>query len=418
MKYEHIIFDIDGTLIDSEYATLNSLKETLFQLEEKKVVDINDLHFVFGITGEDALKQLGIKDIQGTLLLWNENFKKLHNTLSVFDGIKTVLTQLKQYSYKIGIITSKDIEEYKNDFLPFGINEYFDYIICSDDTILHKPNPEPMNAYLQKAGIDKSKALYIGDSFYDMECALGAGVDSALALWGCNCIKHIKATYYLNQPYEIINLLEKDDKIFEGKEWLSLAMELQFIAQAGITYSKDAFDLERFERIREISAEILNLKTNKSLKYITDVFCNETGFQTPKLDSRAVIFQNNKILLVKEKNNKWSLPGGWVDINQSIKSNTIKEVKEEAGLDIIPTKLIALHDRNKHNIPLYAYGICKVFVLCEILGGNFQNNIETTESDFFSLENLPDLSEDRTTEAQIKMCFEAHKNKSWEVLFD
>mgnify|MGYP002748527040 CR=1 FL=1 len=117
-------------------------------------------------------------------------------------------------------------------------------------------------------------------------------------------------------------------------EWLEWAKELQFIAQAGLTYSKDAFDIERFERIREISAEIVSRQTGLPLEKVKDLFCNEEGFQTPKLDTRAAIFKANRILLVKEKNGTWSLPGGWVDVNQTIKSNTIKEVKEEIEAEI------------------------------------------------------------------------------------
>ena len=116
------------------------------------------------------------------------------------------------------------------------------------------------------------------------------------------------------------------------EQWLEWAIELQSLAQAGLTYGKDIFDRERYERIREISAEIMAYKTDIPVQKVKDLFCNETGYQTPKLDTRAAIFQNGKILLVKENSGKWSLPGGWVDVNVSVKENTIKEVKEEAGL--------------------------------------------------------------------------------------
>ena len=95
-----------------------------------------------------------------------------------------------------------------------------------------------------------------------------------------------------------------------------------------MTYSKDVFDIERFERIREIAAEMLSLQSGIPIEKVKNLFCNETGFQTPKLDTRAAIFKDDKILLVKEKNGTWSLPGGWVDINQSIKTNTEKEVRD------------------------------------------------------------------------------------------
>lgn len=201
-------------------------------------------------------------------------------------------------------------------------------------------------------------------------------------------------------------------------EWLEWAKELQFIAQAGLTYSKDAFDIERFERIREISAEIVSRQTGLPLEKVKDLFCNEEGFQTPKLDTRAAIFKDNKILLVKEKNGTWSLPGGWVDVNQTIKSNTIKEVKEEAGLDVEATRIIAVQDRNLHNLPPYAYNVCKVFVLCEAQGGDFQPNIETIESGYFSLDEIPPLAEEKNNKEQIEMCFAAYQDKDWVVQFD
>ncbi len=213
--------------------------------------------------------------------------------------------------------------------------------------------------------------------------------------------------------------MTKQGKSFEQNNiWLDWIIELQFIAQAGLTYSKDPFDLERFTRIREIAAEMMSMKSGLSIGRVKDLFCNETGFQTPKLDTRAAIIENDRILLVKEKNGKWSLPGGWVDVNQSIKANTEKEVLEEAGLDVVAERIVALHDRNRHNHPPYAYGICKVFILCRKLGGEFTANTETTESAFFALDELPEVDVAKNTVAQIKMCFDACYDKHWETVFD
>ncbi len=157
------------------------------------------------------------------------------------------------------------------------------------------------------------------------------------------------------------------------------------------TYSRDPFDLEYFDRIREISAEIMTAKSGLCMETVKNLFCNESGFQKPKLDTRAAIFENGKILLVRETAGKWSLPGGWGDVDQSIASNTVKEVKEEAGLDVEPVRLIAALDGNKRHPGHYAYGICKVFVLCHAKGGPFFANHETSESAFFPLDDLPPL---------------------------
>ena len=203
-----------------------------------------------------------------------------------------------------------------------------------------------------------------------------------------------------------------------NEKWLEWAIELQSIAQAGITYGKDIYDIERYERIREISAEMIAYKTDISTEKVRNLFCNESGYQTPKLDTRAVIFENGKILHVKENTGKWSLPGGWVEVNLSVKENTIKEVKEEAGLDITADRIIAIQDRAKHNLPIYAYGVCKIFVLCTVIGGTFKENIETTEFSYFSENELPELATEKNTEEQIKMCFEACRTDTWTVIFD
>lgn len=208
------------------------------------------------------------------------------------------------------------------------------------------------------------------------------------------------------------------NNIFLKEPWLKWAIEIQSIAQSGLVYGKDVYDLERYEQLRKISAEMLSYKTDIPIDKIENLFCNEEGYQTPKLDTRAAIFKEGKILLVLERNGKWSLPGGWVDVLESIESNTVKEVKEESGLDVVAKRIIAIQDRNKHNKPLYAYGVCKVFVECEITGGEFKENIETLEIGYFSLEDLPALSEEKNSIEQIEMCFKAKDDENWKVMFD
>ena len=205
---------------------------------------------------------------------------------------------------------------------------------------------------------------------------------------------------------------------FLKEPWLKWAMEIQSIAQIGLTYTKDEYDKERYEQLRNIASEMLSYKTDIPVDKVKNLFCNEQGYQTPKLDTRAAIFKDDKILLVHEKNGFWSLPGGWVDILESIESNTIKEVKEEAGLDVVAKKVIAIQDRNKHNTPIYPYGVCKVFVECEVMGGEFVENIETVEIGYYSIDNLPRLAEEKCTPKQVEMCFEAKNNKNWQVYFD
>lgn len=198
-------------------------------------------------------------------------------------------------------------------------------------------------------------------------------------------------------------------------EW---AKELQSIAQAGLYYGKDAYDGERYQRVRDIAAEMMLTRADIPAEKIKGLFCADSGYQTPKIDTRAAIFEDGKILLVREKTGEWTLPGGWCEYNLSPAENTVKEAKEEAGLDVEPMRLIAVQDREKHNMPPHAFHIIKVFFLCRVIGGAFAENIETTASGWFALDALPLLSQDRSTQEQVKMCFDAYRDENWKAQFD
>lgn len=210
----------------------------------------------------------------------------------------------------------------------------------------------------------------------------------------------------------------KETETYINEPWLKWAIELQGLAQSGLTYTQSNYEKERYERIREISAEMLSYKSEIPVETVKGLFCNEKGYQTPKVDTRGVVFQNGKILLVQENDGRWALPGGWCDVTESVKSNTEKEVREEAGLDVEAKGIIAVQERNKHNRPFYAYGIFKIFVVCDLIGGEFKENIETLSSGYFSLDNLPDLAEDKCSKEQVEMCFEAIKEEKWITRFD
>ena len=198
-------------------------------------------------------------------------------------------------------------------------------------------------------------------------------------------------------------------------EW---AKELQSIAQAGLFYGRDVFDRERYQRIREIAARMLSMRADLPMDKVVEVFCSDTGYQTPKVDSRAAVFRDGRILLVRENDGRWSLPGGWCEYNLAPADNAVKEAKEEAGVDVTVKKLIAVHDKNKHNPKPYLFSVIKIFYLCELTGGEFVPNIETSASGFFSLEELPEMAEEKCSGDQVRMCFEAAASEHWTVQFD
>ena len=197
------------------------------------------------------------------------------------------------------------------------------------------------------------------------------------------------------------------------------AMDLQSLAQAGLHYGHDVFDRERYEEIRRIANEMMSARTGIPEEELKTLFLGDEGYQTPKIDTRAAIFKDNRILLVREKKTQeWSLPGGWNDYDQTTAQNCVKEAREEAGRIVEPIKIIAVQDRNHHNKPVIATNITKIFYLCKEISGKFTPNDETDACDYFNLDNLPKLSLGRNTKEQIAMCFDANNDPDWNTKFE
>ena len=199
---------------------------------------------------------------------------------------------------------------------------------------------------------------------------------------------------------------------------LELLRELQALAQTGLYYCPGKFCRERYGRIRDSAAELLAERMDLPLVKVKELFCCEVGFQTPKIDTRAVIFDGDKILLVHESEGRWAIPGGWCEVNLSPVENVIKEAREEAGLDCVVEKVIAVQTYNNHNSPPFIFGVVKIFYLCRATGGDFVPNIETTERKYFAWDELPAIDISRSTLEQIELCFKAHRADVWETQFD
>ena len=200
---------------------------------------------------------------------------------------------------------------------------------------------------------------------------------------------------------------------------LEIAKRLEAIAQAGLTYTENEYDRERFEEIREIAHRVFQEYSGAPIQKIHDLFSREQGYPTPKVDIRGVVFRKDKILMVREKlDGLWSLPGGWADIGFTPSEVVIKEVKEEAGLDVIPLKLVAVMDKKCHNHPPSPIYVYKLFILCQEAGGNMTPGSETTEVGFFMEHDLPELSTERNTKEQMSMMFQYNRDPGLPPLMD
>ncbi len=204
MRYRQIVFDVDGTLVDTERAVLCSLRDTLAQVTGQRA-EAEELTFALGIPGEDALRLLQVRDIPAALALWDQRMEAYRDMIRVFEGVEELLRGLQETGYGLGVVTSKTREEFAHDLAGFEIVQYFDCVVCADDTVRHKPDSEPLLYYLEQTGCQGDELLYIGDSVYDRQCAAGAGTAFGLAGWGAQ--PGVSAPLIFSTPQQAAQIL-------------------------------------------------------------------------------------------------------------------------------------------------------------------------------------------------------------------
>ncbi|MFK0731794.1 MAG: NUDIX hydrolase [Gloeotrichia echinulata GP01] len=202
-------------------------------------------------------------------------------------------------------------------------------------------------------------------------------------------------------------------------KWLEWGQKLQAIAQNGLTYSEGVYDIERYKQLRAIAAEIMATYANVEHSYILDLFSQETGYATPKVDVRAAVFQDDTILLVKERSDGgWTLPGGWADVGDTPSEVAVREVAEESGYEVRPLKILAVYERQRQGHPPLPFYTYKLFFHCELIGGSPSPSIETEEVGFFGEDSIPELSLGRVTRAQITRLFQHYRQPDLPTDFD
>ena len=202
-------------------------------------------------------------------------------------------------------------------------------------------------------------------------------------------------------------------------EWLRWAKRLQAIAQDGLTYAQDDYDVARYEQVREIAAEILAAHSTGRLKDARGLLELETGPATPKVDVRAAVFDEDKVLLVKEPDDGgWSLPGGWADVGESPSETAVREAYEESGYQVQVGRLISVYDRDRHEHPPIPYHVYKLVFLCDVSDQAPSRAIEADGVGFFGEHELPELSLSRVTPVQLERIFEHHRDHSLPADFD
>lgn len=203
-------------------------------------------------------------------------------------------------------------------------------------------------------------------------------------------------------------------------KWLTWSQRIQAIAQSGMQYTQNPFDVERYKQLSAIAAEMMAVQTEADAGEVLRIFSAQDGYATPKLDVRGVVFKNHKLLMVRElmDGGKWTLPGGWIDINEPPSLAVERELREEAGVIVKAKKILAVYDRNQHGHPIYPFHAYKLFILCDLIAEATPDPIETADPTFFAENAIRDLSEARVTLEEIKRMFEHHRNPDLPTDFD
>ncbi len=200
-------------------------------------------------------------------------------------------------------------------------------------------------------------------------------------------------------------------------KWLKWAREIQALAQTGLAFAPNHYEIERNNRLIEIAAEIIAEHTNLGKEETAKTFMEQPGYATPKIDVRAAVVKNNQILLVKEiTDKKWATPGGWADVGDMPAEVAVRETKEESGYEVKPLKVIGVFDANRNGRPMEFFHAFKIIFLCELTGGEAQTSDETEDVRFFDFDNLPPLSENRTNSKHINEIL-AHLEDNSRVTF-
>jgi ADP-ribose pyrophosphatase YjhB (NUDIX family) len=204
---------------------------------------------------------------------------------------------------------------------------------------------------------------------------------------------------------------------------LDQARRLLAVAHTGLHYTQVEFERERYQEIAQIAADLIANSEHYSSQQILNTWRMEDGYTTPKLDVRGAMFRNSKrgseVLLVRERvDGKWTVPGGFADVNEWPSLSVLKEIEQESGYIARVLKLAAVHDRNKHNYPPFMFHIWKLLFVCEITGGEPRISNETDGVEFFALDALPELSTGRITAAQLQLLHRHHLQLALPTEFD
>lgn len=422
-RIKAVIFDLDGTIADTLPLCIAAFKKSIEPLAGKQFTD-EEIVATFGPSEEGTIQQLIPDHYSAGLQAYYENYASMHSMcLHPFEGIVDLLDDLDRYQIMVALVTGKGRQSADISLSKFDLANRFKVMETGSP---HGPRKvEGIKSVLESLAVKPEESIYIGDAPSDIVAARKAGVLAFGATWAEGTNAEQVAEMQPDQMFKSVSELrhffsEKASTVLTENILLAF-QKIKSIADIGLLYCKDDYEKERYSELENIALESISQLTDRNISTIKNFYDKAQDYPTPKVDVRAfIINRENEILMVKEKaDGRWTLPGGWADVGFTASESVVKEVKEETGLTVKATQLLAVFDKKNHPHPPQPYYVYKFVFLCEVIGEvKFHQAFDILDISFHNIHELPQLSEDRILKSQIDTLFQHYEKGQSLSIFD
>jgi HAD superfamily hydrolase (TIGR01509 family) len=412
-SFKAVLFDLDGTLANTLPLCIAAFRSAV---EPATGVTLSDADIIatFGPSEEGTIRALAPDHYDACVAAYLTHYERLHpNWPDLFAGIRDLLSDLRARGVRLGLVTGKGAASTQLSLRQFGLGDCFELIETGSPSGPRKP--DALRIILAAWQLAPTDAVYIGDAPSDVTAARTVGMPVVGAGWADTT--DTAALTEMAPDYLAISVDALRDWLMprlvapDSGAWLRIAQRVQALAHSGLGFNPAPYDAERYQELLQLGQRMLHHLTGVPLPVLEQEAATHTGYATPKIDIRAVVFRGTEaILMVREKadGGRWSLPGGWADVGYSPFEVAVKEVREETGLHVEATRLLALWDMRHHPHPPQTWYIYKAFIGCRVLGGDLLGETpETTEARWITRAELPGLalSTGRVTLSQLERLF-------------
>lgn len=412
-SFNAVLFDLDGTLANTLPLCIAAFRSAIEPVTGIALADA-DIVATFGPSEEGTVRALAPDHYDACMAAYLAHYERLHpGWPDLFAGMRELLRDLRARGVRLGLVTGKGAASTRLSLRQFGLDDCFELVETGSPDGPRKP--DALQLILAAWQLAPAEAVYIGDAPGDVTAARAVGMPVVGAAWAettdtaalaAMAPDHLATSVDALRDWLLPRLAAPD-----SGAWLRIAQRVQALAQTGLGFGPAPYDAERYQELLQLGQRMQHHLTGVPLPVLEREAAAHTGYATPKIDIRAVVFRGtDAILMVREKadGNRWSLPGGWADVGYSPFEVAVKEVREETGLHVEATRLLALWDMRKHPHPPQSWAIYKAFVGCRVHGGALLGETpETTEARWVARAELPGLalSTGRVTLSQLERLF-------------